>query len=429
MSLTRLRWPMLAIFAASGSFIVVSYGLFGWGSSGTTAAILVLPVAALVALGDWRGLTADSCDMIFVAFVGYIGLSLATHPMPDVKDLALLSIALLCYPAGRLFRADSIDPMFENVLLLIACAAAFFTLIALVQGSLDFNGKPKVFGAFAAAPAQFAVSFVIAVGAVASRNTAPRWLSLVLVTILGAIFAAAMVRFTLVAAVVALIGTALLTSRAPRRAFLTLAGILIVGAAIGQLSRPETTAKFRKYEAQAIGFSRPTEVAPAQSTDLSATANTPHTTIPKDFIHPTTPENRCSQLDDGNSVAVRKMLYKEWLRLLPEAGLTGIGLNGFMDRACITRSEVHNTILQAALEFGWPAALLLTLVIGIGWVRCFRARGNEGARLGLFALSFLVLMSMAHGDISREFLMFFFIGYAVQAGPPLREARQAIGQA
>src|SRR5262249_24106914 len=110
---------------------------------------------------------------------------------------------------------------------------------------------------------------------------------------------------------------------------------------------------------------------------------------------------------------VRRALYRNWVELLPDSGLLGIGLDGFVHRSCRKMEQVHNTLLQIVLEFGWPAAGLFAFTIATGFARLFQARAEEQARFGLFALSFLTLMSMAHGQVSRERELFFFIGYAV----------------
>ena len=54
-----------------------------------------------------------------------------------------------------------------------------------------------------------------------------------------------------------------------------------------------------------------------------------------------------------NSIAIRKALAKDAIYLIPMAGLLGLGLDNFMKLSCIKANEVHVSILQVAVEFGW----------------------------------------------------------------------------
>ncbi|MBR0713024.1 O-antigen ligase family protein [Bradyrhizobium liaoningense] len=380
----RWRWLALAIFASSSSILVLAHGLLA-GGSGTTATILILSTAGLFLVADCRSIEHDFCDFCFVAFAGYVALSVALHPLPDFRELVLLALALLCYPAGRLFKISVLDSIFPTVTLAIATIGCIAVLTAFLNGNISPLGKPEVFGELAAAPTQFMLPYVLAVGMLlVQEKIAMDWRVAALIAALAAIYAAAMVRFTFVAALGAGAVLAVARSWAIRRRII-IAGLMLVAAiAIGQVSRLSTALKFGGMAAYSIRSGAP--------------------------IDP-----NCAHIELFNSIEVRKTLYRDWLRLiLGSNDLTGIGLDGFMKHTCYPENEVHNDVLQVALEFGWPAAGLFVFLIAMAFVRLARAMSDERARFGLFALSFLVLMSMAHGRVSRDYPLFFFIGYAMQ---------------
>ena len=64
-----------------------------------------------------------------------------------------------------------------------------------------------------------------------------------------------------------------------------------------------------------------------------------------------------------NSIAIRKVLVQDALFLIPRSGWIGTGLDSFMKFSCIKLTEVHNSILQAAVEFGWLGGSLLLAII------------------------------------------------------------------
>lgn len=119
-------------------------------------------------------------------------------------------------------------------------------------------------------------------------------------------------------------------------------------------------------------------------------------------------------VDLDDSIAMRKILFRDALFLIPSAGWIGLGLDSFMKLSCIKQTEVHNSILQAVVEFGWLAALLLfLLIVLIGSSMLVAARHDGASRFVLCSLAFIVLMSLAHGRISRDAVVFAFLGCAV----------------
>jgi hypothetical protein len=121
----------------------------------------------------------------------------------------------------------------------------------------------------------------------------------------------------------------------------------------------------------------------------------------------------CGFTDEFNSIAVRKTLWRDAMRLIPSAGPFGFGLARFMDLSCIKETEVHNSILQATVEFGWFGGLFLFLLIGAAGYRLLSiSRIDADARFVLCSLAQVVITSMAHGRIGGDLLLFALIGLA-----------------
>lgn len=382
-----MRWLALAVFVSSGSIVVMTHGI-SLGGSVATGVILSLTTTALLAAGDWRRTHFKVCDIYFIGFVGCASISTLLNPLPAYKELVLLGATLLCYPAGRLFSVASIDSVFSKVVLTIATVGALIVLLPIIDGRINSLGRPNVFGDLSAAPAQFMLPVVLAVGALLSRDKIiVPWIALGLIMGITAVFAAAMVRFTFIAAFAALIVLGAVSSARTRRWLLTAAALLVAAVTIGQASRFSTALKYEQFALQSLGFSH-------------------HGTFE-------TQGSECPTIDENNSIEIRRSLYRDWARLIVDSQSYGIGLDGFMKRSCHPSEEVHNDLLQVALEFGWLSAGLLAILMVEGILRAMKARHDEQGRFALFALSFLILMSMAHGRVSREFPLFFFIGYAV----------------
>jgi hypothetical protein len=119
-------------------------------------------------------------------------------------------------------------------------------------------------------------------------------------------------------------------------------------------------------------------------------------------------------LNRGNSIAIRQALAKDALYLIPTAGFIGTGLDSFMDYSCIKAHEVHVSLLQTAVEFGWLGCTFLILLAGVAMYQLVPlARQNGAFRFVLCSLLFAVLLSMAHGRISRDSALFALLGCAV----------------
>jgi hypothetical protein len=114
-----------------------------------------------------------------------------------------------------------------------------------------------------------------------------------------------------------------------------------------------------------------------------------------------------------NSVAIREALLRDAFFMLPTSGLFGRGLDGFMQRTCIPSHQIHNSPLQAFVEFGWLGGSLFFLLIVSSLVSLSgSARHDDASRFLFCGLVFVVVLSLAHGRFSRDAAVFAFLGGA-----------------
>jgi hypothetical protein len=124
-----------------------------------------------------------------------------------------------------------------------------------------------------------------------------------------------------------------------------------------------------------------------------------------------------------NSIAIREALAKDAIYLIPTAGLVGTGLDSFMRFTCIKAHEVHVSVLQAAVEFGWIGGALWALLMSMTIYRLAPlAKRNPAARFILCSLVFAILLSLAHGRISRDNTLFALLGAAIGVTTRTRSA-------
>jgi O-antigen ligase len=116
------------------------------------------------------------------------------------------------------------------------------------------------------------------------------------------------------------------------------------------------------------------------------------------------------------------VLVQDALFLIPRSKWLGTGLDSFMKFSCIRLTEVHNSVLQAAVEFGWfGGTLLLTVILAALGALFPLARHDDAARFVLCSLAFVALLTLAHGRVSRDGPLFALLGCAVG----LRETSRA----
>ncbi|MFK4522192.1 hypothetical protein ABIF90_000173 [Bradyrhizobium japonicum] len=401
---SRAFWRGLALacFISSGSILTFAHEFLGV-SSIFTAAFLMGTTVALFLLGNWRPLAVQAADIAFGIFLAGTAISIALNGFSDAKEFVLFALALAAYPAGRVFAGGSVEPTFTFVSAAIIAIGAITILAAINAGPgyVDSIGKVFVFGNYGAAPLHFAATLAFAIAALVARPlTMAQAVRVALVVVPPtAIIAAAMVRFSFVAILAMLAVAAFPLTTKDRRALAVFAGALVFAVAVGQIIRPSTAALFLKFGMESLGVSNKEQVA----------------------------QPGCVGVDERNTIEIRKQLYREAFQLLPQSALVGIGLDRFKERpSCLSeKNEVHNSALQVAIEFGWPAGIAFSvLMLLAGRTALLRAPASQEARFALCALTFMFCMSMGHGTVSRDAHLFLFLGYAVSAGQP-GQGRQA----
>lgn len=380
--------------------MVLGHGLLNLGAI-FTGLVLVVPVVGLAALATWREFRPNVCDGLFAAFAGAVALSHVVNGAGDVKECALLVMTFALYVAGRVTSGRQARAGVIVVGGAVIAAGVIATAIALVGQWSAPHGKPLVFGEFDAAPAQFAALFglvVIAAAASGRLNRRGATALNMLVALSAAVFAASMVRFSLLAAVLAASIGVLFSGREGRRGGILLVGAMAVGIVAGLVAR--------------------WDMASIYATHALTAAHAPP--VPSGAAVLLQPPDLCPKIDADNSIAIRTQLLSEGLRLLPKAGLFGIGPGGFSARSCLPGHEVHNTILQVFVEFGWVAGILMLALLAAAWGSVSGlARIVADHRFAACALIFVVLLSLVHGRVSRDVLLMLVIGLAGH----LRQAR------
>jgi hypothetical protein len=236
-----------------------------------------------------------------------------------------------------------------------------------------------------------------------------------------AIFAASLVRFTFLALAGSLCLAIIISEAKQRWHIVGIALVVLIATATGLIARSNSYAA-RTYANYAIEESSgDVELAKRESSDDVKLAKRKTTGDVELAKTESTHDMELVKLpscyltvDLQNSIAVRKMIARDALVLIPSAGWIGLGLDSFMKLSCIKLTEVHNSILQAAVEFGWLGGLLLfLLIVLVGSSILVAARHDGASRFVLCSLAFIVLESLAHGRISRDAVLFAFLGCAV----------------
>jgi hypothetical protein len=212
------------------------------------------------------------------------------------------------------------------------------------------------------------------------------------------VFAAAQVRLALAVLLVSLVFGALVAPPCLRRRLAAIAAVAIIAVLAGAFAHKTVTLEYLRYAEETLGLrAAPAVTGPVQIQGEMALR---------------LPAPGCPEVNLNNSIDIRKRLYAEAFALLPSAGLTGIGLGRFAETACIN-TEVHNSVLQASLELGWPAGILLAALIVMAARSLYPlARSRGEALFALLALTSAVLLSCGSGSISEDIFLFLMIGYA-----------------
>jgi hypothetical protein len=390
----------LSVLFSANAVLVLTYGLAGiTGSSMFTGAFLVLSEAAVFMM-CFRRVGLLPADYLFCVLLACIAASFAINGVAEFKEPTLLIVSLAAYPACRLVSHETfgrVIPIFLMVSGAIVIIGAICTMIAIVDQWPVPRGKPIVFG-FDAAATYFAGTLGLCVLAIVTMPLTLRRAAIISAVLFlpTAVVAAAMVRFTLLALAGSLCLAAIL-SAGRQRIYVSIILVATVAAVLaGLASRIDTSKKMM--------------ILATEQTSASDTKK--HN---KDVSRPEITPPSCNlDVNGNNSVAIRKALFRDAFYLIPTAGFFGVGLDGFLKFTCLPGHQIHVSILQATVEFGWIGGLSLLLLIGVAGCSILRpATDSAAARFALCSLVYVAAISMAHGRISRDLLLFALLGLAV----------------
>jgi len=401
----------LAILISYNACLTLGFGLFGSKGNSIVTGLLLFGLPLLLFLFSNRGgLRFQVADLFFAGLLITALLSLVINVDGFREGLtpefALLASTFAGYMACRPIDSESlieIRSVFERIVAIVVLLGAVSTAAELLSQWDGPPGKPLVFG-FNAAGTYFtaALGFLIIALVTVDRPKLDRTLLIsALIFLPITIFAAAMVRFAFVALVGSLLVAAILTEAGKRWHIAAVALAILLAAVVGLGARYSSTTVYAAYilEETVEIKDRATGRVTGRTADRAADM----------------PSCRLA-VNRKNSIAIRQALAKDALYLIPTAGFMGTGLDSFMEYSCIKAHQVHVSILQTAVEFGWLGCTFLVLLVGGAMYRLIPLAKQSGAfRFVFCSLVFAVLLSMAHGRISRDTALFALLGCAVGA--------------
>jgi O-antigen ligase len=421
------------------------------GSGIATGTLLTFSTFTVLALSYRRGLVLQITDVVFLVLLACIAFSFNVNQhTTSTKEVELLILSLTAYPACRFISPTKFTKCryaFFNATAALVCLGAFATALAIYNQWDDGRTKPAVLG-FEAAPIYFLGSLGVLAIAVGCRKLSTRQTISFSIALFFpvAVFAASMVRFTFIAMIVALCIAALFSDKTQRVKILMVIIVVLAGISVGLAARLQTSELLLSYAADAASS---TEVTSADAyhksildfaenriaaqalpnvADFSDRPPNSQTSANDSKIKslapgPQKPTNE-SNLGDRppschmnvnlrNSIDIRKAVWEDAIFYLPRAGPLGFGLDNFMQLSCVEGTEVHSSVLQTAVEFGWIAGLSFVILIGsAGYSLLQLARSDDDARFVLSGLAYVVVLSMGYGRISQDALIFAFLGLA-----------------
>ena len=433
-----------ARFAASASLFVAAlltsaalifiFGTLGLrGNSIITGGYLLVTVVSAFLLGRGKdeSFAVTSMDLVFAVFAAAVAIASFLHfDASDYKEYFLLLLdTLFAYVVGRALNTSVISSIrfrllqISTPLLVAACVATIPNLVG------EIYPRPFVFG-FDHAATVFAIAFGYMV--IAYIYSEIEWRSkislfyFVLTVIATAVFVASTVRFALIAILATMMFSLACSRYRPlkiwRRVSLVLLA-MILGAVIGTFSRYAFVVKASDQLAATGAFSgnaKPEQnVVRVERSELSP----PKTELP------VTPPSCNTRFDLNNSIAIRRALLTDALYFLPKAGFFGFGLNSFSKMSCFEGYQIHNSVLQAAIEFGWIAgiALIVLLAFPLMYFSISKCEFDVNLQFLLSCVAFATLLSLVHGQFSRELPLFLFLGAFAKASSNLSSSNGCQG--
>jgi hypothetical protein len=393
----------LAVLLSAHSIFILCYSLVG--SSGNTVftgALLATVLVAILTLSFRSDIVIGAADYLFAAFVLCVVVSFAINGRTaDTKEWAIFAMSLAAYPACRFIHFSQLSdarPAFTWITGIVVSLGAIITAQALFAQWNDMHGKPIVSG-FDVAGTLFLGSLGFFLISLATAPTTKRKTAIISASfLLLAIFAASQIRATFLAIVSALCLAAILSGTRQRKYIAIIVLVAITGICAGLIARSEKTATFLSYATGEI---------PEKPATID---NRPHNyERPISTIKPPS----CSlDVDLNNSIAERKALTRDALYLIPRAGVFGTGLDSFLSLSCMP-FFIHNSALQAFVEFGWFGGSSLFLLVLLSLALLFStARKSNDVRFVFCSLAYVVALSIAHGRTSRDIMLFALLGLA-----------------
>jgi O-antigen ligase len=380
----RIAAWCLVLAVSSSATLILLFGMFGsHGNSLVTGCYFLLSIAGAALFGTTKGLRLGIADVLLVGLTICIAISFARNPVvANTRDIVLLVLTLAAFAAARLLRAEAIPFIRQASFRYSVVVVAVGTMLD-VPALLDINdkvGRPLVFG-FENAATAFSISLALLVLGFITSGPVLRslkgLLTTALISVSTIVFAASMVRFTLLAILVVLAICFVLSAR-DRWVCATLAVVIVVSMAIGLWTRPINAAIYTKFAIDEANVSSPD----------------------------------CRSVNMDNSLEIRKVLLRDAFHLLPRAGLTGLGLNSFGTLGSFTGYAPHNDLLQAILEFGWLGGACFLGLIALPLLLVVRASADADSRFVFLFNAFFIMLSMIYGRFSGDISLFSALGLA-----------------
>jgi hypothetical protein len=413
-----------AIFVSPDSVLVLFFGAIGSaGNAIVTGCLLTLTTAVLGLLTFRRNISLLPADYLFLAFVLCIVLSLANNGLiASNREYVQLTLSLLAYPACRFASRQNITfgaSSFIFAAAVIVAIGVVVTVPVLFDQWNDIHAKPFVFG-FGAAATHFlgTLSYLILALVTTGRLTTRRSAVVsVMIFLPIVIISACLVRFVFIALAGSLCIAIILSDAKQRRHIIAIGLVIFVGIVAGLVARHD-----KIYSAYVSDVLDETYSDVNQEKVKAINAAPPISAVPS--FSAKSPPSCYHEVDPENSIAIRKALLLDALFLIPSAGWIGTGLDSFMHLSCLKKFEIHNSFLQAAVEFGWLGGALLVFFVAVtvGSLAAF-ARQDCASRFVLCSLVFIVLLSLVYGRTSGDAVLFGFLGCAVGLRETTRAAR------
>jgi O-antigen ligase len=381
----------LAIYVSVPAVLVLCFGAVGvTGSSIFTGALLAATTTSILLLGD-RNIVLRVSDYFFLGFIACVVASfLINERSTDLKEIILFMSSLAAYPLFRSvsFAKPRVREAFIFVIGGIVVVGTSVTGYAIVAQWGGPYPRPFVLGISDAGATffQLVCGFLIIALTANGLDLRKSLLLSGFAFLPVVVFAASQVRMAFIAVVATLLLASLLSEPKQRKYFALVIGVILIGIAIGYALRYSTNSP--TYPGRPMTYDTASDVRLL---------------------------NCKTDVDLSNSIAIREALLKNALSLVPLAGPLGLGLGAFAKVSCIPM-EPHNSYLQSFVEFGWVGGLCFGFSILIAGIRLIQSfRSSEEARFALCSLSYIAALSLAHGILSEDRLLFAALGLAVGA--------------